>query len=432
MRKSEFLEIKTPQDFKKKLLRWAQQFDELVYLDGNRHTDSYNSFEAIIAIGLESEIKTNDCNAFQKLSAYKARIKDWIFGYLSYDLKNELEDLSSKNHDGLGFNKLHFFQPKKLIFLRRNIVEFHYLDQYAHDIKIDLEHILQVDLLKQIEDNFETPKIKLRIHKNAYLDKINGVLKKIHRGAIYEVNICQEFFSPNTIINPLKTFEKLNEISQPPFAAFLKLDDKYVLCASPERYLKRVDKKVVSQPIKGTAARSHNPCKDEFLKKELANDAKERSENIMITDLVRNDLSKNALKGSVKVEELCEIYTFKQVHQMISTVSANIEDTIDSVQVIKDTFPMGSMTGAPKVSAMKIIEQYEETKRGIYSGAIGYFNPNDNFDFNVVIRSILYNPKNKYVSYSVGSAITSKSIPQKEYEECLLKAKAMRKALEQK
>ena len=150
----------------------------------------------------------------------------------------------------------------------------------------------------------------------------------------------------------------------------------------------------------------------------------------MIVDLVRNDLSKIAKKGTVKVTNLCEIHSFKQVHHMISTIVAEALPTVSPVDVITATFPMGSMTGAPKISAMKIIEALEETKRGVYSGAVGYFSPDGDFDFNVVIRSILYNAANSYISFSVGSAITSKSIPEKEYEECLVKAKAMRSVLE--
>ncbi|MCF6241035.1 MAG: chorismate-binding protein, partial [Bacteroidales bacterium] len=177
--------------------------------------------------------------------------------------------------------------------------------------------------------------------------------------------------------------------------------------------------------IKGTAARSKKPKEDQLLKKSLENNEKEQAENVMIVDLVRNDLSKVAQIGSVHVEELCKVYSFKQVHQLISTVSAVPDEKYKFTDIIKSTFPMGSMTGAPKISAMKIIEQYEKTKRGLYSGAIGYITPEQDFDFNVVIRSILYNSNNKYLSYMVGSAITHKSDAEKEYEECLLKAKAI-------
>ncbi len=251
------------------------------------------------------------------------------------------------------------------------------------------------------------------------------MLDYIHRGDIYEANFCMEFYADEANINPLEVYQKLNEISEPPFAVYFKNNKQFLLSASPERYLRKEGNKVISQPIKGTARRSFDLVQDEQLKIELEQNEKERSENIMIVDLVRNDLSHTASKGSVEVEELCKVYTFKQVHQMISTIASNVENSISPIEVIRSTFPMGSMTGAPKISAMKIIEELEETKRGLYSGAVGYFTPTGDFDFNVVIRSILYNAENKYLSFSVGSAITSKSIPENEYEECLVKAKAM-------
>jgi para-aminobenzoate synthetase component 1 len=256
------------------------------------------------------------------------------------------------------------------------------------------------------------------------------MLEYIHKGDIYEANFCQEFYLENTVIDPEKTFIHLNDISKTPFTTFLKFDNHYLLSASPERYIKKTGSKIISQPIKGTAKRNKNKKEDDQLIKALENDQKERAENIMITDLVRNDLSKFANKGTVKVEELCKVYTFEQVHQLITTITCEVDETISPVKIIKKTFPMGSMTGAPKISAMKIIEELEDTKRGLYSGAVGYFTPGNDFDFNVIIRSILYNSENKYVSFSVGGAITAKSIPENEYEECLLKAKAMREVLE--
>jgi len=254
-------------------------------------------------------------------------------------------------------------------------------------------------------------------------------LSHIHRGDIYEANFCQEFYSENSTINPVEVYQHLNEISKPPFATFLKLKDKYLLSASPERYLKKDGNNMISQPIKGTEKRAKSKEEDANLISELEKNPKERAENIMIVDLVRNDLSRSAIKGSVKVEELCKVYTFEQVHQLVSTVSCKVKNNVHPVDIIKDTFPMGSMTGAPKISAMKIMEKLEETKRGLYSGAVGYFTPEGDFDFNVIIRSILYNSTEKYVSYSVGGAITAQSIPEKEYEECLLKAKAMKQVL---
>ena len=191
----------------------------------------------------------------------------------------------------------------------------------------------------------------------------------------------------------------------------------------------KIDDVVISQPIKGTRKRVSSFEEDEVLKKELLHCPKERSENVMIVDLVRNDLSKTAQKSSVKVEELFGIYSFKQVHQMISTITSKLKVEIDPIDVIKTTFPMGSMTGAPKLSAMRLIEKYEFRNRGVYSGSLGYIKPNGDFDFNVIIRSMVYNSTTKYLSYSVGSAITAQANAEEEYQECLLKSQAFFKVL---
>lgn len=417
--------------FKTSMLVWAQQFDEAVLLDSNQHAGIYCSYDAILAVDGLTGISTDSYEAFDDLKEYQHRTNDWIFGYLSYDLKNDTEKLVSGNYDGLEFPELYFFQPKKIIKIIGDKVEFSYLKMVSDEIDLDLNDILQIkNTPYEKEKEKRDVKIKMRIFKDEYFKRLKDLLSFIHKGDIYEANFCQEFYAENVSIDPLGTYKKLNVISKAPFAAYLKIFDKFLLCASPERYLKRSENKIVSQPIKGTAARSSSLKKDRELKEKLASDTKERSENIMIVDLVRNDLSKNALKGSVVVEELCKVYSFEQVHQMISTISCEVESTENSVDIIKNTFPMGSMTGAPKISAMQIIEKMESFKRGLYSGAVGYFAPNGDFDFNVVIRSILYNETKKYLSYAVGSAITAKSVPEKEYEECLLKAKAMRQVLE--
>ena len=417
------------ENFKNQLLNWAQQFDDVVWLDSNNYEQSYSSYDAVLAVDAFTGIQTDYFQGFEKIKEYYTTTKDWIFGYLTYDLKNDVENLTSKNNDALGFPDLYFFQPKKLFLLKGNQVEIKYLNYVDDELDNDLKAINNSSY-EHCTSNCNDVKIKLRIHKDAYFEKVNNMLAHIHRGDIYEANFCQEFYAENTTINPLDTYLKLNNISKPPFASFVKLQDKYVLCASPERYIKKEDNTIISQPIKGTAKRSTNLDEDNNLKTALLNDDKERSENIMIVDLVRNDLSKTALKGTVNVEELCKIYTFDQVHQMISTITSKVNLKTHPVDIIKSTFPMGSMTGAPKISAMNIIEDLEETKRGLYSGTIGYFSPNGDFDFNVVIRTILYNKSKNYVSYSVGGAITAKSDPLKEYEECLIKAKAMRQVLE--
>ncbi|MEO1031495.1 MAG: anthranilate synthase component I family protein [Bacteroidota bacterium] len=429
MRTSLTYPLKHSKNFKRQLLSWAQQYDDVVWLDSNHHKDKLRSYDAILAVDAFTSLQTDDHNAFHRLDEYQQVTKDWIFGYLTYDLKNSIEDLRSDNFDGIELPELYFFQPKKLFLVKNDTVEIRYLRLVEDEIETDLNSI------KQLNGQASKPKsngikIKLRIHKDDYFEKVNAMLAHIKRGDIYEANFCQEFYAEDSTIDPIMTFNHLNDISKPPFATFLKVDDKYLLSASPERYIKKEGLKVISQPIKGTAKRSHDKIEDLYLLEELAHNPKERSENIMIVDLVRNDLSHTAKKGSVKVEELCKVYSFLQVHQMISTISSEVDSNVAPVEILKTTFPMGSMTGAPKISAMKIIEDLEETKRGLYSGAVGYFSTDGDFDFNVIIRSILYNASKHYISYSVGSAITSKSDPLKEYEECLVKAKAMREVLE--
>ena len=420
---------KSSVDFKNQILIWSQQFDEVIWLDSNQYEQKYGSYDAILAVEAFTSIQTDYLQGFEKLKEYQSLVDDWVFGYLAYDLKNDVEQLESKNEDGLGFPDLSFFQPKKLFLFKGDQVEIQYLKCVDDEIEGDLQAIKNIEDLEKVSTENDI-KIKLRIHKDEYFNKVNTVLDHIHNGDIYEANFCQEFYAENTVIAPLETYKKLNAISKPPFAAFVKLYDKYALSASPERYIKKEGLQVISQPIKGTAKRAVDKIEDNKLKASLLSDEKERSENIMIVDLVRNDLSKTAQKGSVKVEELCGIYTFNQVHQMISTVSSQVAPETHPVDIIKSTFPMGSMTGAPKISAMTIMEKLETTKRGLYSGAIGYFTPDNDFDFSVVIRTILYNETQKFVSYSVGGAITAKSKPLKEYEECLVKAKAMRTVLE--
>ncbi len=413
--------------FKNQLLTWSQQFREVIFMDSNDYPQRYSSYDCILAVDAFTSIKTDYHNAFEDLKQYQQATKDWLFGYLSYDLKNDIEILDSNNFDGLNFPDLFFFQPKKIFLVKGNQLEIQYLNICADEFEYDFREIsVQCSVFSVQSPEIE---IKQRISKENYLNKVSKILKYIHRGDIYEANFCMEFFVENVTINPFEKFQKLNEISRSPLAVYFKNNKQFLLSASPERYLRKEGELLISQPIKGTAKRFSDSIEDEKSKNILASDPKERSENIMISDLVRNDLSRTAQKGSVKVEELCGIYSFEQVHQMISTITSKLDSQYSVIDAIKTTFPMGSMTGTPKVSVMKIIEQLEETKRGLYSGAVGYFTPIGDFDFNVVIRSILYNEENKYVSFSVGSAITSQSIPEKEYEECLLKAKAMHEVL---
>ncbi len=427
MRVSEFYTIDNPSLFKEQLLYWAQQFREVAFLDSNSYPQAYSSYDCLLAVDAFTLLQTDYDNAFEDLKQYQQTTKDWLFGYLSYDLKNDSERLQSNNFDGLDFPDLFFFQPKKIFLLKGNQLETRYLHLCDDELQEDYQDITTI--VPQQSTASESVVVQARIDQKKYLEQVQKMQEYIHKGDIYEANFCMEFYAENATIQPLEKFQKLNAISQPPFAVFLKNNQQYLLSATPERYLRKEGEDLISQPIKGTAKRYEDPVADEKAKDDLASNPKERAENIMITDLVRNDLSRTAQKGSVQVEELCGIYSFMQVHQMISTITSKMDEKYSVIDVLRLTFPMGSMTGAPKISAMKIIEELEATKRGLYSGAVGYFTPEGDFDFNVVIRSILYNQKKQYLSFSVGSAITALSVPEQEYEECLLKAKAMKSVL---
>ena len=421
-RSSHSFEITEISEFKKRILSFYKNEKHFVFLDSN--TAEKTDYQCLCAIGAIDVLSCDAGDAFAKAESFQSEHQDWMFGYLGYDLKNELESLDSKNPDLLEFPDLQFFIPEIVVEIGVNNVVFHSYEEDTTYFQQLLSEIINQEVLSAL--NFSKQgKLSARDSKDEYLKKANNFLNHIQRGDIYEANLCTEFHAVNVQLQAVKAFQDLNENSQPPFAAYARFDHHHIISASPERYLKKSGNQLLSQPIKGTARRSQDPAEDESLKIELLQNQKERSENVMIVDLVRNDMSKIADKGSVVVSELFGLYTFPQVHHMISSITAKLSDQYSGMDAIKATFPMGSMTGAPKVSAMKIIEKEESFKRGVYSGAVGYFNPQGDFDFNVVIRTILYNARKQMVSLSVGSAITAAAIPESEYEECLLKAAAL-------
>ncbi len=429
MRKKIPVNINSLSAFKKKLLSWAKVNEVFVMLDSNDYNDFSKTYryDFIAAFGVNDSLVTSYINAFAQLELFYKKKKDWIFGHFTYDLKNGLEQLTSEHIDNLYFPDMFFFQPEYVILSKDGQAEVQVMQHVqTHSVKKVLKEIDNEPdyIVPQQHDSFT---MNSRFSKKEYLNTVNQLQKHIKRGDIYEVNFCQEFYSHSSI-DPYFTYNQLNELSPGPFSCFYKLYDKFLISSSPERFLKKEGNRVISQPIKGTAPRGKDHEEDEFLKQQLADDIKERAENVMIVDLVRNDLSRIALENTVKVEELFGIYSFEQVHQMISTISAEINED-DAVKCIKNAFPMGSMTGAPKISAMKLIEKYEHTKRGLYSGSVGYFTPEGNFDLNVIIRSILFNATQKYVSYTVGGAITYLCDAEAEYQECMVKAQAMKKVL---
>jgi len=427
--------LRDKEKFIDQLLKWGDSKDPFIVLNSNKEKSNgqlYENYDLIAATGVYKQVTCSSNNCFEELRKFSAKTDDWLFGYLSYDLKNETEKLKSDKFDGLEFPTLYFFVPEYIFLIKNDKLDIGYLTELSCSTTAGpVFYEIEIFVQENNETNYSKIEINKRFSKEEYLSTVNKLEAHILRGDIYEANFCQEFYAETAKINPLDIYIKLIDISPTPFSAYYKHKEHYLISASPERFITKHSNKIISQPIKGTARRSDVKEKDEILKVALENNEKERAENIMIVDLVRNDLSKTAKKGSVNVEEFCKIYSFEQVHQMISTVSAEMDpERFDIIDVIKNAFPMGSMTGAPKIRAMELIEKYEKTKRGLYSGAIGYISPDKNFDFNVVIRSILYNEKKKYLSYIVGSAITFKSDAELEYDECLLKAEAMQKALE--
>ena len=407
--------------FKHQLLNFAERFSNFCFLD-NHEYNFQKSYECIAGIGSLQSITADEKNGLHDLDKFKKENEDWIFGHVSYDLKNQIENLSSHNKDEIGFPDFLFFVPEIIFILSKDKVKIGVPDRF--DSKNIFEEIIAII---PHEISFPKPLLKSRFSKDEYLQAIKKIQRHILRGDCYEICFCQEFFAESIQIDPIKVFKKLSDLSPNPFAAFYKLDKKYLLCASPERFLKKTKNMIISQPIKGTSKRNENSEKEKSL---LQESEKERAENIMIVDLVRNDLSKICAEGSVSVKEFLKIYSFPQVHQIISSITGRMRENISFGEILSATFPMGSMTGAPKKRAMELIEKYEKTKRGLFSGTVGYISPEGNFDFNVVIRSILYNEKNKYISIQAGSAITWKSVAEKEYEECNIKISAMKRALE--
>lgn len=410
---------------KQQMLNWANRFSICCFMDSHQYKDVYSTFDCLVAAG-EKNIFSPEKNQLLQLKAFTKTHNDWLFGHVGYDLKNEIEGLTSLRSDKLHFPDLFFFQPAHVLYLKGNVLTIESFDPEPANVYKEVMGAKEESGLATSKKN----QVISCIGKEKYIATINQLKQHILRGDCYEINFCQEFFSAEVIINPIKLYKQLSLLSPSPFAAYYKLNNKYALCASPERFLQKKGTRLRSQPIKGTAKRNLvDESLDNELKQQLQNSEKDRIENVMIADLVRNDFSKIAKRNSVEVTELFGIYSYPQVHQMITTIEGKVNKEINIADVLQAMFPMGSMTGAPKRKVIELTEHYEHSKRGLYSGSIGYITPENDWDFNVVIRSILYNEKERYLSFQTGSAITFGSNAEEEYNECLLKAEAMRKVL---
>lgn len=403
------------------MLSWASQFSIFCFLDNSDYSHRHHAIDCILAVGVKRSVELKGTNAFNDLQSFYDERPGWLFGHLGYELTSD----NASHVDG-SFNPGFFFEPEVLIQISDSGVS----------IEVDNSSRSPSEIFTAINsqsisssENDPSLNIRSRLSEMDYIELIEKIKAHIRRGDCYELNFCQEFFVENAAINPLHVYSKLQEVSPNPFSAFYKINDNYCLCASPERYLQKKGLQLISQPIKGTSARSNDAQADQSNKAYLVSSQKEKSENVMIVDLVRNDLSKVCEEGSVIVEELFGIYAFPQVYQMISTIKGTLAKHVKLTEALAATFPMGSMTGAPKKKVMELIEKYEGGPRGLFSGSIGYINPEGDFDFNVVIRSIFYNSSKKYLSYWAGGGITFYSDPKAEYQECLAKVEAIKKVL---
>jgi para-aminobenzoate synthetase component 1 len=405
-------------DFKTKMLNWANRFSIFCLLDNNGYSFEDSSFECLLAVGCVKSYAFTGDNDFKELQSFFDTKPTWLFGHLGYNAggTSYKKNKTSEDDFGDGF----FFEPEIILKFSADKIEVVKSNRSESDILYEIEH---TDL--SYIDHAGVTEITSTISKEEYNDTIKALHDHIQRGDCYEINFCQQFTAHDACIHPVEIYGKLSSLSPAPFGAMYKLDSHYCLCASPERFLQKKGMQLISQPIKGTTKRETDPIKDKANKDYLNTSTKEKSENVMVVDLVRNDMSRVCKKGSVRVKELFGVYSFPQVHQMISTVEGILADDKKFTEAIEACYPMGSMTGAPKKRVMELIEQYEHARRGLFSGSIGYITPDGDFDLNVVIRSIFYCEAEKKISFFAGGGITFYSKAADEYEESLMKAKAI-------
>lgn len=405
---------------KQRMLNWSNRFSILLLLDSNSHKDKYSRYECLLGAG----IYNGQClSSLDEVSQFHKTHNDWLLGHINYDYKNSLEPrLSSRHEVVVGFPDFFFFQPEVVCYIPADKPEL-VIEALGTDPKEVYRDIMNCPA--EITGHIPELSFIRRTDKQVYLDTVDKLRQHIKSGDCYEINYCTEGYAEGVDVEPLTVFNSLNQLSCAPFAAYYRNEQKYMVCASPERYLRKQGSTVLSQPIKGTARRGQNEEADTAIKNDLFNSVKDRAENVMITDLVRNDLARSCETGSISVDELFGIYSFPQVHQMISTISGTLQEGRHFTDTLKYSFPMGSMTGAPKIKVMELIDHYEDTRRELFSGTVGYITPDADFDFNVIIRSLFYNSELRRLSYQSGGAITYDSQSESEWEEMRLKAWAL-------
>lgn len=411
---------------KQRILSFLSNYEIYTYLDTNFYAEyKYSNYELLAAFDATSIFSSDDKFDFEKIFKSSTQNKDWLFGFFSYNLKNKFQALSSKHIPFISFPDSYFFIPKYVIYIPKNSNEI-FISSWTSHAKNILFEIMHHEVRPIVNNTLpESKKFQAQISHKQYIETVHQIQACIAKGDFYELNFCMEYILENVRPDFYSLFEKINRTNKAPFSACCRFEHLNIACTSPERFLMKQQQKIIAQPIKGTAKKCASAEANQKAIEQLSNSIKERAENVMIVDLVRNDLSHYCQAGSVEVEELCKIYHFEQVHHLISIISGILEPHDHHLKIFKNTFPPGSMTGAPKFIVMKKIEEFENFNRGLYSGSIGYFRPDGNFDFNVVIRSIFYDAQQNKLSCHTGSAITYDSEAEAEYNECIAKAEAM-------
>lgn len=347
--------------------------------------------------------------------------KEYRVGFMSYPSRNSQANPSEK----IDFPTIGFFVPRYVVeidekgtltYLKGN------KDNYSsRKIEDFLNH--------SKKENNNKIRLQSQLSKSEYLSRIHALQTAMKNEDVCVAVFCQTFYAAQHKINPKTTYFHLNKRSKSPFSCFLQWDEKYVLSASPERFIKKEGNKLITQPIKGTARRGTTKSEDNRFKEELISSQKEREENTLVVQGIKDELAQIAYRNSIDVESFFQVHTFETVHQLISTISAELPSDITFGTLLNAVFPMGSMVGFPKVKALELLNKYENFDRGLYSGTIGYIKPNGDFDFNVVIRSILYDNERENIMCPVGGGITLQSSPEDEYNECLIKLKVLQDTL---
>lgn len=403
-------------DIKTKMLNWVNRFSIFAYLDNNTYQGLYNRFELLLAA--QATERYTSIEALQSVAG-----KHWLLGHLNYDLKNRLyPKLESRLPSYFDNEQLSFFRPGVVMYIPYGRAEL------IIESEQELPEVLWQQVIAEaahIAADIPQVSFSRNFSKTEYINAVHSVQQHITEGDCYELNLCVGALARADRLPALQVYHALNLQNPAPFSCLYRQEANWLMSSSPERFLYKDGDTIIAQPMKGTTHRGVTPAEDEMLKAQLVADEKERAENIMIADLMRNDLAKHCRTGIIEAVELFGVQTFPTVHTMVSTIKGSLDPVAGLADILLDAFPMGSMTGAPKHIVMQIIEETEHSQRELYSGAVGYITPGGDFDFNVVIRSLLYNEHTGHLSYHTGGAITIDSIPEKEWAEVQLKAFAL-------